>query len=102
MMIKLTSRNFFLLVFLLKKLLTYDIFFLYKIIKGDLEVLKMLYLMEEKLYKELSQTKQTILIKDNRGVLNNITTAIIFALGYKNMFLRYNYKVKMKQINTYF
>ena len=48
----------------------------------DLEILKTLYIIEEKLYKELNKTNQTILIKDNKGVYNGITTAIIFALGY--------------------
>lgn len=48
----------------------------------DLEILKTLYIIEEKLYKELNKTKQTILIKDNNGIFTNITTAIIFALGY--------------------
>lgn len=48
----------------------------------DLEILKTLYIIEEKLYKELNKTNQTILIKDNKGIFNDITTAIIFALGY--------------------
>ena len=54
---------------------------------GDLEILKTLYIIEEKLYKELNQTGQIILIKDNKGIFTNVTTAIIFALGYgKNIF----------------
>ncbi len=48
----------------------------------DLEILKTLYIIEEKLYKELNKTNQTILIKDNNGIFTNVTTAIIFALGY--------------------
>ena len=49
---------------------------------GDLEILKTLYIIEEKLYKELNKTNQVILVKDNKGIFNDITTAIIFALGY--------------------
>ena len=49
---------------------------------GDLEILKTLYIIEQNLYEELNKTNQTILIKDNKGVYNGITTAIIFALGY--------------------
>ena len=49
----------------------------------DLEILKTLYIIEEKLYKELNKTNQTILIKDNNGIFTKVTTAIIFALGYK-------------------
>ena len=48
----------------------------------DLEILKTLYIIEEKLYNELNKTNQTILIKDNNGIFTNVTTAIIFALGY--------------------
>lgn len=48
----------------------------------DLEILKTLYIIEEKLYKELNKTNQTILIKDNNGIFTNVTTAIIFSLGY--------------------
>lgn len=48
----------------------------------DLEILKTLYIIEEKLYKELNKTNQTILIKDNNGIFTKVTTAIIFALGY--------------------
>ena len=49
----------------------------------DLEILKTLYIIEEKLYKELNKTNQTILIKENKGIFTNVTTAIIFALGYE-------------------
>ena len=49
---------------------------------GNLEILKILYLVQQNLCEELNKTNQTILIKDNKGVYNGITTAIIFALGY--------------------
>ena len=49
---------------------------------GDLEILKTLYIIEQNLYEELNKTNQTILIRDNIGMFNDITTAIIFALGY--------------------
>ena len=49
---------------------------------GDLERLKTLYIIEQNLYEELNKTNQTILIRDNIGMFNDITTAIIFALGY--------------------
>ena len=49
---------------------------------GDLEILKIIYIIEQNLYEELETSGQTILIKDNKGIFNNITTAIIFALGY--------------------
>lgn len=49
---------------------------------GDLEILKTLYIVEQNLYEELNKTNQTILIKDNKGIFNDITTAIIFSLGY--------------------
>ena len=50
---------------------------------GDLEVLKILYLIQQNNYEKLSLTGQKILVKDNKGMFNNITTGIIFALGYK-------------------
>ena len=50
---------------------------------GDLEILEILYLVQQNLCEELNKTNQTILIKDNKGIFNNITTAIIFALGYE-------------------
>ena len=49
---------------------------------GDLEILKTLYIIEQNLYEELNKTNQTILIKENKGIFTNVTTAIIFALGY--------------------
>ena len=49
---------------------------------GDLEILEILYLVQQNLCEELNKINQTILIKDNKGIFNNITTAIIFALGY--------------------
>lgn len=49
---------------------------------GNLEILKILYLVQQNLCEELNKTNQTILIKDNKGIFNGITTAIIFALGY--------------------
>ena len=49
---------------------------------GDLEILEILYLVQQNLCEKLNKTNQTILIKDNKGIFNNITTAIIFALGY--------------------
>lgn len=49
---------------------------------GALEILKTLYIVEQNLYEELNKTNQTILIRDNIGMFNDITTAIIFALGY--------------------
>ena len=48
----------------------------------NLDILKMIYIIEEKLYKELSKTKQIIIVKDNKEMFNNVSTAIIFALGY--------------------
>lgn len=50
---------------------------------GDLEILEILYLVQQNLCEELNKINQTILIKDNKGIFNNITTAIIFALGYE-------------------
>ena len=50
--------------------------------KGYLERLKTLYIIEQNLYEELETSGQIILIKDNIGMFNDITTAIIFALGY--------------------
>lgn len=50
---------------------------------GDLEILEILYLVQQNLCEKLNKTNQTILIKDNKGIFNNITTAIIFALGYE-------------------
>lgn len=47
---------------------------------GDLEILKLLYIIKQNLYKELNKANQVILVK---GMANNITPAIIFALGYK-------------------
>ena len=49
---------------------------------GDLGILKTLYIIEQNLYEELETSGQIILIKDNIGMFNDITTAIIFALGY--------------------
>ena len=49
---------------------------------GDLEILEILYLVQQNLCEKLNKTNQTILIKDNKGIFNNITTPIIFALGY--------------------
>ena len=49
---------------------------------GNLEILKVLYIIEQNLYEELNKINQTILIKDNKGIFTDVTTAIIFALGY--------------------
>ena len=64
--------------------------------KRNLEILKALYIIEEKLYKELNKTNQTILIKDNKGVYNGITAAIIFALGYG----KYGFRVQAQSKNV--
>ncbi len=61
---------------------------------GDLETLTMLYIIKEKLYKELSQAKQTILIKDNRGIFEGIKIAIFFALGYEKPSFRLQVQCK--------
>lgn len=50
---------------------------------GNLEILKVLYIIEQNLYEELNKINQTILIKDNKGIFTDVTTAIIFALGYE-------------------
>ena len=47
---------------------------------GDLEILKLLYIIKQNLYEELNKANQAILVK---GMVNDITPAIIFALGYK-------------------
>ena len=47
---------------------------------GDLEILKLLYIIKQNLYEELNKANQVILVK---GMVNDITPAIIFALGYK-------------------
>lgn len=49
---------------------------------GNLEILKALYIIEQNLYEELESSGQIILIRDDIGIFNDITTAIIFALGY--------------------
>lgn len=49
---------------------------------GDLEILKTLYIIEQNLHEELETSGQIILIKDNIGMFNDTTPAIIFALGY--------------------
>ena len=49
---------------------------------GDLEILEILYLVQQNLCEKLNKTNQTILIKDNKGIFTDVTTAIIFALGY--------------------
>ena len=49
---------------------------------GNIEVLKILYLIEENLYEELNKINQIVLIKDNKGIFKDTSTAIIFALGY--------------------
>ena len=55
---------------------------------GNLEILKVLYIIEQNLYEELNKINQTILIKDNKGIFTDVTTAIIFALGYGKTSLR--------------
>lgn len=47
---------------------------------GNLEILKLLYIIKQNLYEELNKANQVILVK---GIFNDITPAIIFALGYK-------------------
>ena len=47
---------------------------------GNLEILKLLYIIKQNLYEELNKANQVILVK---GMFNDITPAIIFALGYK-------------------
>lgn len=47
---------------------------------GDLEILKLLYIIKQNLHEELNKANQVILIK---GMFNDITPAIIFALGYE-------------------
>lgn len=49
---------------------------------GNIETLKILYLIEENLYEELNKINQIVLIKDNKGIFKDTSTAIIFALGY--------------------
>lgn len=49
---------------------------------GNIEVLKILYLIEENLYEELNKINQIVLIKDNKGIFKDTSTAIIFALDY--------------------
>lgn len=48
--------------------------------KGNLEILKILYLVQQNLCEELNKTNQTVLIKDNKDIF--VTTAIVFALEY--------------------
>ena len=47
---------------------------------GNLEILKILYLVQQNLCEELNKTNQTVLIKDNKDIF--VTTAIVFALEY--------------------
>lgn len=47
---------------------------------GNLKILKLLYIIKQNLHEELNKANQVILIK---GMFNDITPAIIFALGYK-------------------
>lgn len=49
----------------------------------DLEILKTLYIIKENIYKDLNKTNKKIVLKDNKGLFNNITMIIIFFLGYK-------------------